>query len=73
MWENVPNLLSDRHRMHFDHYLESMELFGYTNHFKILNARDYGIPQNRERVFVVSVLGNNKEFQFPEKLSQLRA
>ncbi|EAC8106140.1 DNA cytosine methyltransferase [Listeria monocytogenes] len=68
VWENVPNLLSDRHRMHFDHYLKAMESYGYTNHFKILNARDYGMPQNRERVFVVSVLGNNKEFQFPEKV-----
>lgn len=68
VWENVPNLLSDRHRMHFDHYLKAMESYGYTNHFKILNARDYGIPQNRERVFVVSELGNNKEFQFPEKV-----
>ncbi|EAE8063873.1 DNA cytosine methyltransferase [Listeria monocytogenes] len=73
VWENVPNLLSNRHRMHFDHYLDSMESYGYTNHFKILNARDYGIPQNRERVFVVSVLGNNKEFQFPKKVEPVKS
>lgn len=65
VWENVPNLLSDRHRHHFDHYLKEMESYGYTNHYKILNAKDYGIPQNRERVFTVSLLGG-EEFNFPE-------
>lgn len=65
VWENVPNLLSDRHRYHFEHYLSEMESYGYTNHYKILNAKDYGLPQNRERVFTVSLLDNN-EFAFPK-------
>ena len=33
----------------------------------MLNAKDYGIPQNRERVFGVSILGDHKPFEFPEK------
>lgn len=49
VWENVKNLLSKKHRHNFDAYLEKMEQLGYTNYYQILNAKDYGIPQNRER------------------------
>ena len=55
IWENVKNLLSKKHRHNFDAYLETMEQLGYTNYYQVLNAKDYGIPQNRERVFVVSI------------------
>ena len=65
LWENVPNLLSDRHVQHFNHYLEKMESLGYTNSFEILNAKHYGMAQNRERVYVVSIL-DGEEFKFPE-------
>lgn len=65
IWENVPQLVY-RFREHFDHYLETMESYGYTNSWAILKASDYGIPQARERVFVVSVLGNIP-FVFPPK------
>lgn len=68
LWENVPNLLSDRHVQHFNHYLEKMESLGYTNSFEILNAKHYGMPQNRERVYVVSILGG-EEFKFPEPVN----
>ncbi|WP_010052851.1 DNA (cytosine-5-)-methyltransferase [Carnobacterium maltaromaticum] len=67
LWENVPNLLSDRHVQHFNHYLEKMESLGYTNSFDILNAKHYGMPQNRERVYVVSIL-DGEEFKFPEPI-----
>ena len=40
---------------------------GYSNYWQVLNAKDYGVPQNRERVFVVSILGDDKKFHFPEK------
>ena len=40
---------------------------GYSNYWKVLNAKDYGVPQNRERVFVVSVFGEHEPFEFPEK------
>lgn len=64
IWENVKNLLSKKHRHNFDAYLETMESLGYTNYYQVLNAKDYGIPQNRERVFTVSILGN-ENYEFP--------
>lgn len=66
VWENVKNVLSKKHRHNFDAYLEKMESFGYVNHYQVLNSKDYGIPQNRERVFCVSIL-NGGNFEFPEK------
>ena len=55
VWENVKNLLSKKHRHNFDAYLETMENLGYVNYYQVLNAKDYGIPQNRERIFTVSI------------------
>ncbi len=66
LWENVKNILSKKHRHNFDRYLEKMEKLGYTNYYQVLNAKDYGIPQNRERVFTISIL-RNKKFEFPPK------
>jgi DNA (cytosine-5)-methyltransferase 1 len=67
IWENVKNLLSTKHRHNFDAYLETMKALGYTNYYQVLNAKDYGIPQNRERVFTISILGEHKSFVFPDK------
>ena len=66
IWENVKNLLSKKHRHNFDAYLETMESLGYTNYYQVLNAKDYIIPQNRERVFTISILGDDS-FTFPPK------
>lgn len=55
IWENVKNLLSKKHRHNFDAYLKTMESLGYTNYYQVLNAKDYEIPQNRERVFTISI------------------
>lgn len=55
IWENVKNIISKKHKHNFDNYLERMEELGYTNYYQVLNAKDYGIPQNRERVFTVSI------------------
>lgn len=52
MMENVKNLVGCNHKENFFRFLEYLESLGYKNSWKILNARDYGIPQNRERVFV---------------------
>ena len=60
IWENVKNLLSKKHRHNFDAYLKTMEQLGYTNYYQVLNAKDYGIPQNRERVFTISII--NEEY-----------
>lgn len=58
IWENVKNVLS-KHMIHnFNRYLTYMEKLGYINSYEILDARDFGLPQKRERVFTVSVLGN---------------
>lgn len=67
IWENVKNLLSRKHRHNFDAYLEAMERLGYKNYYQVLNAKDYGIPQNRERVFTVSILDGGT-FKFPETI-----
>lgn len=56
IWENVKNLLSKKHRHNFDAYLDAMADLGYVSYYQVLNAKDYGIPQNRERVFTVSIL-----------------
>lgn len=66
IWENVKNLLSQKHRHNFDAYLGAMDKLGYTNYYQVLNAKDYGVPQNRERVFTVSILGGG-EFKFPPR------
>lgn len=68
IWENVKNLLSKKHRHNFDAYLEIMEQLGYTNYYQVLNAKDYGIPQNRERVFTISIRTDlDRGYIFPPK------
>ena len=65
--ENVKALVQKKHRKDFDIWLEKLESLGYSNYWQVLNAKDYGVPQNRERVFVISILGDHKPFVFPEK------
>lgn len=66
LMENVKNIISKKHKPYFDKWLDYLESLGYTNYWKVLNAKDYGVPQNRERVFVVSILGEHKPYEFPE-------
>lgn len=66
IWENVKNVLSKKHRHNFEAYLEKMQSLGYENYYQVLNAKDYEIPQNRERIFCVSIL-NGGDFEFPRK------
>lgn len=65
VYENVKNLLSSKHAPVFEDYLQTLEKLGYKNSFKILNSKDFGVAQNRERIFVVSVLGE-REFIFTD-------
>lgn len=67
IWENVKNILSKKHRHNFDNYWQEMEELGYKNYYQVLNSKDYGIPQNRERVFCVSIRGDHSPFKFPPK------
>lgn len=69
VWENVKNLLSSKNRHNFDGYLEIMDELGYNSYYKVLNAKNYGIPQNRERVFTVSIRKDIDEgYEFPEEI-----
>ena len=65
--ENVPEVIGVGNVQHFNKWLDKLESLGYTNHFQILNGKDYGIPQNRRRVFMVSILGDYA-YDFPIKL-----
>lgn len=68
VWENVKNLLSKKHKHNFDSYIETMKNLGYVSYYEVLNAKDYGIPQNRERVFTISIRKDvNFEYSFPKK------
>ena len=69
LWENVKNLLSKKHKHNFDAYIETMNILGYNSYYQVLNAKDYGIPQNRERVYTISIRKDidNGNFVFPEK------
>lgn len=66
--ENVKNLVSKKFNAQFQVVLQSLEEAGYNNYWKVLNAKDYGIPQNRERVFIVSIRKDIDpgSFEFPK-------
>ena len=65
--ENVKNLVGKKFKADFDSWLSFLSSLGYTNYWQVLNAKDYGIPQHRERVFCVSIRGEHTAFVFPEK------
>jgi DNA (cytosine-5)-methyltransferase 1 len=72
--ENVKNLLSSKFNAQFQVILASLEYAGYNNYFAVLNAKDYGIPQNRERVFIVSIRKDvdNGTFEFPKPITLVK-
>ncbi len=63
IWENVKAVLFKSMNENFNKYLSEMERLGYTNSYAVLNAMDFGLPQQRERVFTISVL-NGQAFNF---------
>lgn len=65
--ENVKNLTSKKFAWQFKLVLDSLEAAGYNNYWQVLNAKDFGVPQNRERVFIVSIRKDcdNGTFKFP--------
>lgn len=68
LMENVKNLVGKKFKEQFDEWLEYLESLGYTNYWSVLNAKDFSVPQNRERVFVVSILNDeDKDYVFPQK------
>jgi DNA (cytosine-5)-methyltransferase 1 len=66
--ENVFTLVGDKYIDDFNKWKRFLESKGYSNYYKILNAKDYGMPQNRQRCFMVSILGN-AYYEFPKPIS----
>lgn len=66
--ENVKALTSKRFTKEFNTVLKSLDEAGYNCYWKVLNAKNYGIPQNRDRVFIVSIRKDidNFDFHFPQ-------
>ena len=66
LMENVPMVIADKNIEDFYAWREKLESLGYSSYVQILNAKDYGIPQNRARCFMVSILGDYS-YEFPKK------
>lgn len=66
--ENVKNLTSKRFKKEFETVLSDLDDAGYNSYYKVLNAKNFGVPQNRERVFIISIRKDldNGKFVFPE-------
>ena len=67
LMENVPEVIGTKNIKHFASWLEKLESLGYKCYWQVLNGKDYGVPQNRERCFMVSILGDYL-YEFPEKI-----
>lgn len=65
--ENVPQVCGVKNASDWQSWLSSLERMGYTNYPKLINAKNYGIPQNRLRCFMVSLLGE-KSYTYPKKV-----
>ena len=68
MLENVKMLVSKKFKPQFDIWLQKLSDIGYNTYWKVLNAKDFGVPQNRERVFAISIRKDvdDKTFEFPK-------
>jgi DNA (cytosine-5)-methyltransferase 1 len=68
--ENVKGLLSHDKGNTFKVIKENLEKIGYKLHYKVLNAKNYGLPQNRDRIFIVGFLDHSINFEFPKELNK---
>jgi len=68
IYENVKNLVSKKHKYFFDLLFQELHEYGYNTYWKVLNAKNYGIPQNRERVYLIIIKKelDNGKFKFPK-------
>lgn len=72
LMENVKALTQKKFMPEFNSWLNSLESIGYKNYWEVLNAKDFEVPQNRERVFAISILkSKNQEFEFPKAVPLL--
>lgn len=67
LMENVPQVHGKRNKESFDQWCNSLEELGYKNYWKDLNSKNYGVPQSRNRCFMVSLL-NDGYYEFPEEI-----
>lgn len=67
LMENVPQVHGNKNKASFDEWCQFLESLGYKNYWKDLNAKDYGVPQSRNRCFMVSLLGDYS-YEFPEPI-----
>lgn len=68
LMENVKNLVSKKFKPGFQEWVAYLESLGYSNYWEVLNAKNFGIPQNRERVFMVSILEEHEPYVFPKPI-----
>ena len=68
LFENVKGLLSHDKGKTFKEILNRFEATGYKIYYEVLNAKDYGIPQNRERLYLLGFKDLNFDFKFPNKM-----
>lgn len=70
IYENVKNIVGARFRPTFNLFVKELEDYGYNVHWQVLNAKNYGIPQNRERVYCIIIRKDldNGKFKFPESI-----
>ena len=66
LFENVSSVVSKKFIRGFHKWMAELESYGYTNYAKVLNSKDYGVPQNRERIFMLSIWGGGQSYHFPE-------
>ena len=68
IYENVKNLVGKKHKYFFDLFIQELHEYGYNTYWKVLNAKNYGIPQNRERVYLIIIKKelDNGKFKFPK-------
>lgn len=66
--ENVPEVVGTKNSKDFLKWCKELENMGYANYWEILNAKDYYIPQSRRRFFMVSILGKENTFAFPNRI-----
>lgn len=65
--ENVPDVVGTKNIKHFNDWYAKLETLGYQSYYKILNAKNHGIPQNRDRCFMVSIYGEYN-YEFPHEI-----
>ena len=68
--ENVKNLVGKKFKPQFDAWIRWLDSIGYNTYYQVLNSKHYGIPQNRERIFAVSIRKDidDGKFKFPEQI-----